>query len=189
VGCASFADGADPDNWTPAHNGATQAWEMLRSTEEAAYVALGMPGVLVRTPYGAGGEQAESFVFEELPPVERGVNASEDRARHEAYLWGHPALALAEALANAFLEDGWSMDPGAAMEIGGLPVHSFVEGPEGGPRRVKACAEAWLTERGASALREAGVTALLSIKGRDAVGVPGITPLGRGASGLGGRWT
>lgn len=196
VGCESFADGADPDTWAPAHDaaalGAGRAWEMLRSTEEAAYVALGMPRVLLRTPYGAGGEPAESFAFEELPPVARGANASADRGRHEAYLWGHPGLALAEALGNAFLEDGWSMDPGTAMEIGGLPVHSFVEGPregDGGPRRVKACAEAWMTERGAQVLREAGVTALQSIKGRDAVRVPGIVPLGRGVSGLGGRWT
>jgi type VI secretion system ImpC/EvpB family protein len=189
VGCGSFAAGADPSTWSTPQDGAARAWQMLRSTEESRYVALGMPRVLLRVPFGAGGERADSFAFDELPAAPGGAKASQDRERHEAYLWGHPGLVLAEALALAFQDDGWSMDAGAADDVTGLPVHSFNEGPgAAGPKRVMACAETWLTERGAHVIRQAGVTPIMSIKGRDAVRVPGIVSLHQSGDALSGRW-
>ncbi len=189
VGCASFADGPDPSEWSAAQDAAAQAWDMVRSTDESKSVALGMPRALLRVPYGPGGEEAETFKFEELPPPAPGENAPEDRERHEAYLWGHPGLILAEVLGKAFLADGWSMDSGAADDVMGLPVHSFSEGPGGtGPKRVMPCAEAWLTERGAHVLRQAGITPIMSIKGRDGARVPGVMSLHQSGSALSGRW-
>ena len=191
VGCESFADGADPDGWAvpndQASHAAGTAWEMLRNADESRYVALGMPRVLVRPPYGAGGEQTELFRFEELPKgADDGATAAA-RARHEGYLWGNPAMTMAEVLSALYMENGWTADPGAAAEVIGLPVHgSSLEGE--GEKRVMACAETWMTERGAGAIRGAGVTPLMSSRGRDALRIPGIIPLGRGGGAIAGRW-
>lgn len=183
---APFLAGAAP---SVVGNAAAQAWGMLRSMDEARYVGLGMPRVLLRVPYGPGGEEVEAFAFDELPPAPAGANASEDRARHEAYLWGNPGLFLVEVLAGAFVSDGWNMDAGAAEDVTGLPVHSFNEGPgAAGPKRVMPCAEAWVTEQGAHVLRQAGVTPMMSIKGRDGVRVPGIVSLHESGEALSGRW-
>jgi type VI secretion system protein ImpC len=156
--------------------------------EEARYVAIGMPRVLVRTPYGAGGETAETFGFEELPRTRDGGATEERRARHEAYLWGNPAWTMAEVLAALFVQDGWTMDAGATAEVIGLPVHSFADASEGNETRVTPCAEAWVTERGAEAMRGAGGTPLISVKGRDGVRIPGIIAWWKGGGPLAGRW-
>jgi type VI secretion system protein ImpC len=108
--------------------------------------------------------------------------------RHEAYLWGNPALTMAEVLAALYLQDGWAMDPAAAAEVIGLPTHSFLGASGEGEKLVMPCAEAWLTQRGAAAMRGVGVTPLLSIRGRDGVQAAGIHAWGKGGGPLSGRW-
>ena len=121
--------------------------------------SLALPGFLLRQPYGRQGEPIESFPFEELP----GSGA------HAAYLWGNPAVACGQLVAEAFLADGWEMQLSGYGELGDLPVHRFTS-DEG--KQVKPCAEAWLSERAGEAIIERGLIPLLSVKGRDAVLVP-----------------
>jgi len=159
VGCDSFARTPDPANWTivlPTEVGA--AWETVRGSPAAANVMLTAPRLLLRQPYGKGSDTIESFPFEELTP---GMT-------HESYLWGNPAFACGHMLAAEFKKGGSSQRNFSGGELGGLPIHKFKEEHE---TVVKPCAEAWLTERAVEALRQRGVTALQSIKGRDAVRV------------------
>jgi type VI secretion system ImpC/EvpB family protein len=160
VGCERIESRPAPEDWrTPLPADVAKAWQALRTRPEADKLGLALPGFLLRQPYGRQGEPIESFPFEELP----GSGA------HAAYLWGNPAVACGQLVAEAFLADGWEMQLSGYGELGDLPVHRFTS-DEG--KQVKPCAEAWLSERAGEAIIERGLIPLLSVKGRDAVLVP-----------------
>src|SRR3954471_20769859 len=58
-------------------------WKAFRSSEDARYVALAPPGILVREPYGSASVPVEAFNYEERV----------DGTDHNAYLWGNAAYA------------------------------------------------------------------------------------------------
>jgi type VI secretion system protein ImpC len=160
VGCERIESRPAPEDWrTPLPANVAKAWQALRNRPEADQLGLALPGFLLRQPYGRQGEPIESFPFEELP----GSGA------HAAYLWGNPAVACGQLVAEAFLADGWETQLSGYGEVGDLPVHGFTS-DEG--KQVKPCAEAWLSERAGEAIIEHGLIPLLSVKGRDAVLVP-----------------
>ncbi|HMM34393.1 MAG TPA: type VI secretion system contractile sheath large subunit [Thermoanaerobaculia bacterium] len=175
LGCASLAATPDPDDWTePAGEGA-EAWTALRRLPEARFVGLALPRLLLRLPYGKETNAVDAFDFEELssPP------------EHEEYLWGSPALATALLLGEAFLEDGWSLRPGSAQEISGLPF-ALVE--EDGEKRAVPCAEALFTVRAMQAVAEKGLMPLLTMKGTDTVRLAIFQSIAEPAAPLAGLW-
>lgn len=71
-------------------------WRALRGSEDARYLGLCLPRLLLRLPYRANTRSAESFAFEE------------DVVGHqERYLWGNAALALATRVADSFAKYRW----------------------------------------------------------------------------------
>lgn len=159
VGCDDYARHPDPDDWQwamPAE--LREAWQAVRALPEAAHVGLALPRFLLRQPYGAGSDPIDSLDFEELP----------DAAAHDAFPWGNPAFLCAQVLAEGFV--GGDESAGAG-DVGELPVFRF---QANGERAMKPCAEAWLTDRAANAIRRQGLIPCLSIKGRDAVRVAGL---------------
>ena len=105
-------------------------------------------------------------------------------AEHESYLWGHPALACACLLAEAFARDGWRMRP-AGGEIGGLPAHVCQRDSE---PELKPCAEVLLTESAAAILMERGFMALASIKGTDRARLVRFQSVAKPNAPLAGKW-
>lgn len=169
VGCESFASTPDPQDWELGTvSEVTTAWEALRTSPAAAQVVLAAPRFLLRQPYGQGSESIDSFPFEELHPS----------LPHEAYLWGNAAFACAHILATELSRDSHGNDRLTGGELNGLPLHRFTLD---GEKAVKPCAEAWLSEKAASELETRGVTALSSIKGRDAAKVTRLVSVGRPA--------
>jgi type VI secretion system protein ImpC len=156
VGCASLAETPDPDDWTEPTGPGAEAWAALRHLPEAKHVGLALPRILLRLPYGKDTNAVEAFDFEELssPPS------------HEEYLWGSPALALALLLGEAFLEDGWSLRPGSAQEISGLP---FALVTEDGEKHAVPCAETLFTVRAAEAVTAKSLMPIVTMKGTDTV--------------------
>jgi type VI secretion system protein ImpC len=150
------------------------AFRELQAIPEARYIALALPGFLLRLPYGKETSPAELFPFEEM---------SAD-PKHSDYLWGNPSLACAALLAEAFSESGWEMRPGDALDISGLPAHVY---KKDGESVIKPCAEVVMTESDATALMERGLIPLLSIKGSDRVHVAGFRSIS-GAP-LAGLWS
>lgn len=164
AGCESVAREPDPMGWNIVLSAEwTKAWREFRTSDLARHVTLVAPRVLLRQPYGRGGEQVETFGFEELP---------ENRA-HEAYLWGNGVWAAAHFLARELAETGTlsSVLPGG--EVADLPWCSFVEN---GEKRIMPCAEAWLTERAARILAERGLSPLYSVRDRNAVRADRLLP-------------
>ncbi len=178
AGCESLAATPDPDDWAAdADADAEAAWSELRKLPEAGHVALGLPRMLLRLPYGRNTDPVDRFTFEELTPD----------SGHEAYLWGSPAFALAQVLGAGFTEAGWAMAAELYRDIEDVPMHVWTD--DAGDRRVTPPAEAYLTDRAGQALQEMGLTALLSIQGRDALRVRGVACLHDPVTALAGPWT
>ncbi len=175
VGCASLAATPDPDDWKKPEDDGALIWEELRALPEAAWVALALPRLMLRRPYGAKTEPIDSFPFEEIPGA----------PEHEAYVWGNAALACALVLLGAFEQGGWDLKPETAAEIQGLPTHVFKDGLE---TRVTPPSEVVLTVRAAEKLLEAGLVPVLSLKGSENVRVARLQPIASPLRALAGRW-
>jgi type VI secretion system protein ImpC len=158
AGCSSLAHGADPRQWRIADPEVARRWAALRLSPVAPWLGLALPRILLRLPYGARTDAAESFEFEEF-----GVDFA-----HEDYLWGNPALACAQSIAAA-----WSSGTDAAgltgsFELEDLPAH--VRDVEG-ERRLQPVAEHALSMHVGEELLRRGFTAVLSYADRNAARV------------------
>jgi type VI secretion system protein ImpC len=177
AGAPFVAGGGGPGAATedPAASSAPDAGrEAWRRTPEAAFLALVVPRLLLRLPYGARGGSVERFAFEEL----------ESADDHEGYLWGSGAFAVGVALATRFAESGWAIDPRATWQLDGLPADVR---ERDGEMVLQPCAERLLTDRDAERIAASGATVLRSIRGRDAVLVGPLR--GLGGQVLAGPWS
>jgi len=161
---APFLAEADPGN-------GGREWEELRQAPEAKWIGLAMPRLLLRLPYGKETVTTERFEFEEMP----------GEPAHGHYLWGNPAFACVQLLAEEFAQDGWEMRVRANLEISGLPVHIHDD-------EAKPCAEVLLTEREMDWILDQGYIPLASVKGRDAVRLVRFQSITNPPGRLAGRW-
>lgn len=133
-------------------------WKGFRSSEDSRYVALTMPRVVVRVPYGRDTKQIDAFNFEEA------VHGDD----HESYLWGNAAYALATRMTNAFARYGWCAAI-RGVEGGGLvdslPSHIFRT--DEGDVAMKCPTETIITDRREKELADLGFVPLVHCKGTD----------------------
>jgi type VI secretion system ImpC/EvpB family protein len=97
-------------------------WRAFRRLEDARFVGLTLPRVLMRRPYPDGGPRVDGFCFRE--EVEK-----PDRSQ---YLWGSAAYAFGAVLVRAFAQSGWlagirGVPPGldGGGLVSGLPAPAF----------------------------------------------------------------
>jgi type VI secretion system protein ImpC len=175
LGCTSFTEMASASDvvWQfqePSY----QAWHALRRSPVARWLALGLPRLLVRLPYGAATEPADTFMFEEH------LTGSD----HAKLLWGNPAFAIGVVIAGAFAAAGWSLDLTArGQRLAGFPLYIYYEE---GMAMSKPCAEVLLSERVVTALVDASLVPLVSYRDTDMVALPCIQSLAEPRSWL--RW-
>jgi type VI secretion system protein ImpC len=138
-----------------------QSWQLLRRTLPARWLALAMPRLLCRLPYGAHTQPAESFLFEE-----------QMNGEHGRLVWGNPAFAVAAVFAQAFAAEGWPPDPSASVtRLEGLPLYQY---QADGEMVAKPCAETLMGEQTMQALMEGGLLPLASCRNADAVAIPSL---------------
>jgi type VI secretion system protein ImpC len=133
-------------------------WRSFRETEDSRYVALALPHILLRYPYGPDTVPVEEFVFQE----------DVDGRDHDKYLWGNAAYALAQRLTTAYSLYGWcsairGVEGGGLVE--GLPTHTFKT--DEGDIALKCPTEVVITDRREKELDELGFVSLLHCKGTD----------------------
>lgn len=165
LGCANFATQPDPDDWTKTKDteiGA--ALKALRENPAANHLALAMPRVLMRLPYGKTTDPIAPFPFEEI----------ESPDQFEQYLWASPAVLVARLYIERFKQKGWTMDLAAGETLGDIPVFHF---KQNGESTMIPCAEAWLTERAAVAITNAGFIPMLSVKNSGTIRVGRINSI------------
>jgi type VI secretion system protein ImpC len=173
AGAPLLAAAADPRG-AAGSDGAAR-WTQLRRSEQARWIGLATPGLLLRLPYGRKTDPIEAFAFEELdgPPA------------HDDYLWGNPAFGCALLLGRAFEQDRWDMAPGDELDIADLPAHTC---ERDGEAQLQACGGAWLSERDGDAMLRDGVMPLLSFKNRNAVRLLRFQSIADPAQALAGPW-
>ncbi len=133
-------------------------WKSFRESEDSRYVALALPHVLMRLPYGQANDPVEGFNFEE----------DVDGTDHSKYLWGNAAYALATRLTDAFSQYRWTAAirgvEGGGL-VSGLPVHTFRT--DEGDVALKCPTEIAITDRREKELADLGFIPLVHCKGTD----------------------
>jgi type VI secretion system protein ImpC len=134
------------------------AWKGLRDQVDSRYVALCMPRVLSRLPYGAKSEPVEEFAFEE----------ETDGYKGDKYGWMNAAYVMATNINRAFKEYGWTVRI-RGVESGGevlnLPTHTFPT--DDGGVELKCPTEIAITDRREAELSKAGVISIIHRKNTD----------------------
>lgn len=132
------------------------AWKAFRETQDARFVGLVLPRVLLRLPYGREGRPTDGFAYEE------GVDGRE----HDKYLWGTAVWAFAARLASAYARYGWysavSGVEGGGL-VSGLPTHTFVS--DEGDRVLQCPTEIAISDRRRRELEDLGFIPLCHEKG------------------------
>lgn len=132
-------------------------WRSFRESDDARYVGLVLPRMLLRLPYGPDGTRVEGFSFEE-----------DLAGEHNRYLWGNAAYALASRMTDAFALHKWcaairGVQGGGLVED--LPLHSFLTGA--GDLAIKCPIEISLTGAQDTELSELGFIPLVHYKKTD----------------------
>ncbi len=173
VGSPALHAAGEPREWQPLAGEAAARWQALRATPQAAWLGLVLPRLLLRLPYGKGGEHVEQFEFDE------------SIQNHQAYLWGNPCVGCGLLLGLAFQEDGWEMQAGAILDLNDMPAYTF---KEDGETKLLPAAETCLLERASDAINQAGVMTMLSYKNRNAVRLLRFQSLAHPSRALAGPW-
>jgi type VI secretion system protein ImpC len=173
IGAASLPDQPDFKTWSDATD-RNPMWKQLRESPFASRIGLALPRILARLPYGKDTEEIDSFDFEEMPSPQ-----------HGSYLWANPTLAMCGLLAGSFVQFGWSMSPGGAMDIGELPAHSY---RVDGETKMQPCAELLLPESSAEAILGKGIMPIVSFKNQDMARVLRFQSIADPLAGLAGPW-
>ncbi len=133
-------------------------WQSLRETEDSRYVALVLPKVLMRLPYGPN-----------TLPVE-GLNYTEtvDAKTLKTFVWGSASYMLAQRITNAFSLFGWTaairgVEGGGLVED--LPTYTFKT--TDGDIALKCPTQIAITDRREKELSDLGFIALCDCKGTD----------------------
>ena len=133
-------------------------WQSFRQSEDSRYVALTLPHILMRLPYGPDTVPVEAFNFKE----------EVDGTDHSKYLWSNAAYALGVRITDAFARYGWTaairgVEGGGRVE--GLPTHTFKT--DDGEVALKCPTEIAITDRREKELADLGFIPLVHCKGTD----------------------
>ena len=134
------------------------AWKSFRQSDDSRYVALTMPRVLSRLPYGAKTTPVEGFACEE----ETGAGDN------SAYNWMNAAYAMGANINRAFKTYGWcacirGVESGGVVES--LPCHTFPS--DDGGVAMKCPTEIAITDRREAELSQNGFLPLCYWKNTD----------------------
>jgi len=133
-------------------------WKGFRASDDSRYVALTVPHILMRDPYGKNNRPVDEFDFEE------GVDGSD----HNKYLWGNAAWALGARITESFARYNWcatirGVEGGGKVE--GLTVHNFQT--DDGDIAMKCPTETEITDRREKELADLGFVPLVHCKNTD----------------------
>jgi type VI secretion system protein ImpC len=139
-------DRANPEN---------TKWLALRDSESARFLALVLPHVLRRLPYGSE-NPVEGFLY------------TERAHSHADFLWGNAAYELGGRLAEAFARHHWCVQirgPEGGGKVESLPVHTFRTGE--GDVASKCPTEVLIPDTREKELSDLGFIGLLHCKNTD----------------------
>ena len=133
-------------------------WKSFRNSDDSRYVALTLPHILMRDPYGKATRAVDEFDYEE----------NVDGTDHTKYLWGNAAYALGSRITESFSKYNWcatirGVEGGGKVE--GLTVHNFATSE--GDLAMKCPTEVAITDRREKELADLGFVPLVHCKNTD----------------------
>ena len=140
-------------------------WRSFRETEDSRFVALVMPRVIARLPYGAATKPVEEFAYEEAP---RNADGSAKSMNHNEYCWMNAAYVKAARLTDAFAQHGFCTAIRGAEgggKVANLPNHVFTS--DDGDADAKCPTEIGITDRREAELSALGFLPLCHYKNTD----------------------
>jgi len=153
------------------------AWNQLRALPAASHLALGLPGFLLRMPYGKQGRSAENFELEE---VDRNNIAG-------SLLWGNAGTFCAALLAGGYLKEvKWDYDPNSHRVLDKVPL--YVDTADDDERTAISTQVRFALSVG-NTVGNLGLIPLQAAKDRDSIVVSQLRSLSNSGPRLGGAWT
>jgi type VI secretion system protein ImpC len=150
-------------------------WRRFRRSADSRYVALTLPRMMLRLPYGAASLPTQSFTYEERAD-----------GKPEHYLWGSSAFGLAACMARSFRENRWYdriVGPAGGGTVDGLSSHTY---DAGGLPEVLPATEVFLNDNVEYTLSRMGFAPLVMHKEEDYAVFFGVnTPYEGGHDGAG----
>lgn len=131
-------------------------WNSFRESEDARYIGLCGPRMLLRLPYGPETRPVKAFNFKE-----------DCVGDHNAYLWGYSSMCFASRVADSFARYRWSpniIGPQSGGAVDNLPLHQY---EAMGEIQTKIPTEVQLTERREYEMSEQGFIGLVYRKDSD----------------------
>ncbi|MCH9644968.1 MAG: type VI secretion system contractile sheath large subunit [Gammaproteobacteria bacterium] len=101
------------------------AWRGFRESDEASFVALTMPRVLSRLPYGKDTNPVEEFDFEEAPKNKNGKHAP---MPNNHFTWMNSSYVMGARMTESFFNNGWCTEVRGAEgggKVENLPAYIF----------------------------------------------------------------
>lgn len=140
-------------------------WKAFRESEDSRFVALVMPRVMARLPYGDATTPVEEFRFEEF---EQNADGNLREIPHEQFCWTNAAYHMATNMTKAFSTTGFctairGAENGGKVE--GLPAYTY-KTPEG-DTIMKCPTETEITDRREAELSGQGFLAINHYKDTD----------------------
>jgi type VI secretion system protein ImpC len=132
-------------------------WLSLRDSEDSRFVALVLPHVLRRLPYGRATKEVDTFDYEE-----------DVSGEHEHYLWGNAAYEYAQTLTAAFSKYHWCVairGPEGGGLVEDLPIHVFKS--KEGDITSKTPTESLISDTREKEISDLGFIGLLNCKNTD----------------------
>ena len=182
-GLDSFTELANPHDLAKIFEGLdAKKWSNFRDSDDARYVTMVLPRMLLRLPYGDENNPVDGLGYEEnvfgdtrtylAPatgiPSEKFLYGAE--ATHDKYLWGNAAYALAQRITNAYAQYGWcaairGVEGGGAVT--NLPLFNFPTEASGKLKTMQCPTEVTITDRREKELSDLGFIALCHKKNDD----------------------
>ena len=122
-------------------------WRALRESDDARFLGLTLPRVLMRRPHGLDAAREDGFRFREEVA---------DRQRHDKYLWGNAAYGFASVVLRAFVDTGWFAD-----------IRGFERGHETGGLVTGLAVDSHPTDRDGIALKSGTDVVIGSLQERE----------------------
>ena len=140
-------------------------WRSFRESEDSRFVALTMPRVLSRLPYGASTKPVDEFEYEEVELDEQGKAKP---VSHEHYAWMNASFVMGARMTDAFAKTGFcttirGIEGGGKIED--LPTHVFKT--DEGDLDIKCPTEIGITDRREKELSDLGFLPLCHWKNQD----------------------
>jgi type VI secretion system protein ImpC len=133
------------------------AWRSFRESEDSRYVALTLPPVLARAPFGADSRRVEAFDFEEAG----------DETHSDTHVWMNAAWAYAACVTRAFAEYGWLARTFGVYGGGKVEGLAVVTRPTDSGGVTKCSTEIAISDRRNFELSNFGFLPLIHIKDTD----------------------